>query len=264
MTIEQELIEELKGNEQVIQVVSASDLFMEHEEVISKVKLAAGYVAPVMDLNIAQKLVRDFGINADKLVLKSYAGKQYVIFKGPPGQRTFLRGTRYLASNPKVVRMAVGPKGVLKSVKGGFVITAVLSVGIEVFRFVMDDTATLYELLGNVTSELIKIGLSSLAGAAAGIAAGGVAVLAGVAAAPLIAAVAVGVVTGLVLNELDKRFGVTLAIISAYEQMGVNLKQTRDGFTALKYEINRQLYFLERNPQYIPCLFGHCGYRGGY
>lgn len=67
------------------------------------------------------------------MVIKEYLGKKYVLFKGLAGQRKALKGRRYLAQNPKVVRMAVGPTGVVKSVKGGFILSAVLSVGIEVF-----------------------------------------------------------------------------------------------------------------------------------
>ena len=54
------------------------------------------------------------------------------------------------------------------------------------------DEATLSALIGRVTSDLFKIGVSSIAAVTAGLFAGSAAVIGGVAAAPLIAAIAVG------------------------------------------------------------------------
>ncbi len=108
---------------------------MEYEVIKNGAKTAAGFVAPVLDLKTAKAIIKEFGFSTNKLVLKNYAGKQYVIFKGYPGQRSVFTGTRYVASNPKVVRMALSPKGILNSAKGGFVISAVLSVTINIFDF---------------------------------------------------------------------------------------------------------------------------------
>ena len=98
---------------------------------------------------------------------------KYIIFKGYAGQRTYLRGARYLLSNPNIVRLAIGPKGITDSVKGGFVITAVLSTGIEVANYLLNDTATLHQLLGTVTADLVKIGIASICATIAGVLAGG-------------------------------------------------------------------------------------------
>lgn len=189
-------------------------------------------------------------------------GKMYVIFKGTPGQRRFLRGTRYLASNPKVVRLAIGPRGIAKSVRGGFVLTAVLSVGIEVFDHFIRDRSTLHYLLGTVTADLVKIGLGSLAAWAVTAGAMGFAVVASTAAAPLLIAIGVGVATGFVLNKLDERYGVTSALIEGYRRMGVHLGDVRRGATEAVKSVERSVGWLERNPRYLPCLFGPCSVRG--
>lgn len=252
MDLKGQLINELKQNEHILQIVSFEDLNKEYENKKNTAKTASGYVAPVLDAIGIAKIIREFGISPEKVLIKNYAGKQYVIFKGHAGQRNVLRGTRYLATNPKVVRMAIGPKGLIKSVKGGCVITVVLSVGIEVFDFFIRDSSTLSQLLGTVSADLVKIGLSTIAGAVAGMVVGGSAILGSVAAAPLIAAVAVGILTGLALNHLDEKFGATKALIKAYEQMGINLSMIAE-------EYRRGMNAIERNPQLIKCLFAPCG-----
>ncbi|WP_293268573.1 hypothetical protein [Neptunomonas sp.] len=254
MNYEQKLLKDLKKNENVIQVLDYDLFVKEWEARKGTLKTGAGFAAPAGDSIIAAKLLKEFGFDAQKVTVKTYAGKKYVIFKGYPGQREIFKGTRYLAQNPQVVRMAVGPKGIVSSVKSGFVLSVVLSVGIEVFDYVIRDDALLSELLGTITSDLIKIGLSSIAAAVAGLAVGSAAILGSVAAAPLIAAIAVGIVTGLVLEKIDRKLGATSALIKAYEKMGLDLRE-------MKYEFNRNLNYLERNPHMISCLFGPCSAR---
>jgi len=258
MNLDDKLINDLKNNEHIIQIVAAEDLMKEKEGLKKDAKTAANWAAPIKDSFQAAKIVREFGYKSNKIILKKYAGKQYVILKGAPGSRKVLRGTRYLTGNPKVVRMAVGPKGVIKSVKGGFVLTVVLSVGIELYDHFINDATTLSQLLGTVTSDLIKIGLSSIAAVAAGLAVGSAAVVGTVAAAPLIAAIAVGVVTGLALNWVDKKLGATAALIKAYEDMGMKLSE-------IKYEAARTYNYLENNPSALMRLFGGSpSFFGGY
>lgn len=151
---------------------------------------------------------------------------------GTPGHRTVFRGTRYLATNPKVVRFAIGPKGFLKSVKGGAVVTAVLFVGFDVLEYFLKDSVKLHMMLGRVSSDLIQIGISSICGALAGLAAGGVATVGVAAGAPLIAAVGVGIIAGMLLGEIDERYGATNALIEMYESIGIELMTTWDRIAA--------------------------------
>jgi hypothetical protein len=254
MNYEQKLVHDLQKNEQIVQIVKTDDLIKEWATK-DNIKTASGYVSPVMDALLAKKILKELGSDVDKVVIKQYAGKSYVIFKGYAGNRKILKGTRYLANNPKVVRMAIGPKGITSSVKSGFVISIVLSVGIEIFNYFIQDTATLSKLLGTVTSDIMKIGFSSIAAAVAGLTIGTATVLGTAAATPLIVAIAVGVVTSIALEKIDGKIGATRALIAAYEQMGINL-------TAINQEINRNIYYLEKNPQMIRCLFGYCGATG--
>lgn len=248
MNLQGMLVKDLQANEQVVQIVTLDDLINEYK---STAKKLANWVAPALDAIAVAKIINELGFSTNKVVIKTYAGKKYIIFKGTSGNRKVLRGTRYLVSNPKVVRMAVGPKGLAKSIKSGFVITTVLSVGIEVFDFFIKDSSTLSELLGTVSADLIKIGLSTIAATVAGMLVGASAILGSIAAAPLIAAVAVGVLTGLLLDRIDDRFGATRALIEGYKQMGENLD-------AMVEEFNRGMNAIEKNPSLIECLFAPC------
>jgi hypothetical protein len=76
--------------------------------------------------------------------------------------------------------------------------------------------------------------------------------LCSVAAAPLIAAIAVGVLAAMLLNHIDEKYGATKALIKAYEKIDVDLNAIAD-------EYRRGMNAIERNPQLIKCLFAPCG-----
>jgi len=116
------------------------------------------------------------------------------------------------------------------------------------------DTSTLAQLLGHVTGDLIKIGLSSLAAAAVGLATGASVILGSSAVIPLMVAIAVGVATGYALGEIDKKFGATKALIKAYENIGLDLDK-------IKWEFNRTMYLIENEPGFAEGLFAPCGNR---
>jgi len=255
MNYKRKLVTHLNNNEEVIQIVSVEDLEKEYQELKKNVKTVALATAPVKDSVDATRLVKAFGIRPNKVIMKSYNGKRYVILKGYPGDRTLLKGTKYLASNPKVVRMAIGPKGIINSAKMGFVITAVLSVSIEVYNYLLKDSVTLSQLLGTITGDLIKIGITSIVAAIAGIAAGTVAVIGTSVAAPFIIAIAVGIVIGYVLDKIDDKIGATHALIQAYSKIGIELHK-------IEYEFSRNMKRLEKDPQLITCFFRSCPIRG--
>ncbi len=249
MNLEQKLIDQLRKNETIVQILPFNDLVKEYESVRPWMKTAANYVAPTKDSIVAFRLLKEFGLGPEKVTVKLYNQKKYIIFKGYPGKRNVFRGTRYLADNPKIVRMAVGPKGLKSSVRGGFVLSVVLCTSIEIFSYFMNDSTTLPHLLGTITSEIFQIGIISIAAAAAGLMVGTATVIGSSAALPLLAAIGVGVVTGKILEVVDKRYGVTNVLIKAYAELGMNLKDIR-------YETNRWLNYFETHPWEIQRLFG--------
>jgi len=110
MNLEEKLVQELKDNEHVIQIVPVQELFNEWEAMKGLAEVGAATIAPLIDSTKAFKIIKELGISANKVIVKNYLGKQYLILKGYSGKREILTGTRYLTANPKVVRMAIGPK----------------------------------------------------------------------------------------------------------------------------------------------------------
>ncbi len=253
MKMDDKLVETLQKNDQIIQIIPEDLLLKAWKENKNTLKTAASYTAPILDTATASLIIKEFGFRPNMVKIKTYAnGKRYVIFKGYPGTRDVFKGVRYLTSNPKVVRMAIGPKGIAKSIKGGFVLTFVLSTGIEVIDYILNDKATMSGLLGTLTTDFFKIGISSVAAALAATLAGTTIVFGSAVAAPFLIAIGTGLLVGYVLDQIDKRYGVTNALIQAYKEIGLELDR-------MTYEFKSELRYLEKSPSLIKCLFAPCG-----
>jgi hypothetical protein len=249
MRLADKLTRQLRENEHILQVIPLEDFRNEFLENKDTIKGNVGYASSaILDAPTATKLLRDFGLKPHMLRIKEYGEKSYVIFKGYAGQRTILKGTKYLKDNPKLVNMAIGPKGIVKSVKGGFALTFVLHTGVEVLNYILNDTSTLAALLGTLTGDLAKVGISSAASVVAGLAVGGSAIVGTTVAMPFLIAVGVGILTGIALDAIDNRFGITDTLIKGYEKIGLHLRY-------IESEVNRTLWHFERNPHLIKNLF---------
>jgi len=132
-------------------------------------------------------------------------GIDYVIFNGYAGLRKNLKGTRYLANNPKVVSFAIGNRGISSVVKQGLLISIFISAGFHAVDQLLDDQRTWHDFVGGVAVDVAVAAVSS------GIAWGAVATFVGgatamVAVGPLIALVAVGtLVTFFISRTIDTK-----------------------------------------------------------
>lgn len=213
----------IKQNTQVIDIFSTADLIKAWEQTTGKniaqavgksARFGANYASAVLDANTAIKLIKDLGING-KVALKSVNGKQYIIFKGYAGTRSIFTATRYLGNNPKVVDMAIGKIGANRAILSGARLTIFLVVPLNVLNYILSDQQTMSQLIGTTATDLVKVGAAS---AIASIAATAAATLTTLAAGPIIVAIVVGVATALALDALDKKFGVTNALIKAIDK----------------------------------------------
>lgn len=168
----------------------------------------ATYFATVGDVVTLTKLANDLGTPLGKVAFKSYNGKTHVIFKGHPGLRKILTGTRYGVTNAKVVSLGIGEKGVRQAVRKGGILSIILVTAWNIVDFVLSDNVTLGQFIGQSATDVAKIGASAAVGAMAGAAAVGTAIGA-FALGPLIVAVAVGIGVSLVLDYLDNKYGWT-------------------------------------------------------
>lgn len=166
----------------------------------------ANYFSATDDAMLIRKLVRETGIRG-RCYFKSYNGKLHVVFKGYPGLRRVLTGTKYGVLHPKVVGMGIGKAGVAKSVKGGTIVSVVLLTVWNIVDYVIRDEATLGQMLGGIAGDVSKALIAGGVGYAAGSAA--VALGMTVAAGPLVIAVVVGLGVGWALDALDQKYRFT-------------------------------------------------------
>lgn len=181
---------------------------------------------------MATLLISDLGLKG-RTVLKTVDGKHYIIFKGYPGTRSIFTSTRYLATNPRVVDMAVGKIGANRAIVSGARLTIFLIVPLNVLNYVLSDQQTMTDLIGTTATNLAKVGIASAVAAAAATA---TATLTTIAAGPIVVAIAVGIVTGFGLDALDKKLGVTNALVEALDK----------AYDSTFGEFGRQLNQMER------------------
>ena len=160
---------------------------------------------------------------------KTHNGKTYFIFKGHAGLRNVLQGTRYLATNPQIIQLGLGIKGAQNVAKGGFILGIVVTTGIEITDFMLNDQKTLYDLVGGIGVEAVKGGLSALIGYAAGAVVG----LTGLAVAPLVGMMVAAFAVSYALNKLDDKYQIKNRVINA-------LKNLPDSLAEGMYEIKQE------------------------
>jgi hypothetical protein len=213
----------VKQNSQILDILSTQDLIKAWQKKTGKdiaqeigqaARWGANYAAAALDTATAVKMMSDLGVTG-KVVLKSVKNKQYVIFKGRPGTRSIFTGTRYLATNPKVVDMAVGRIGTNRAILSGARLTIFLVVPLNIVNHILSDQQTMSQLIGKTATDLVKVGVST---ALAALGAATAAALTTLAAGPLVVAIAVGVASALALDALDKQFGVTDALVKALDK----------------------------------------------
>jgi hypothetical protein len=184
----------------------------------------APYVSPIIDTHTLALVCKDLGLTG-KAVPKVINGRQYIAFVETTGSRSIFPSTFYSANNRKIINMAIGSLGIKNMVKTGAKITIYLAVGLTILEAFLSDHNCIYDFFGNLGSDLIKIGISSVMGAIFGIAMGGVITVASV---PIAAAILISVITGAGLNTLDDHYQLTVKLIAVLEKMGDQLGKAVD------------------------------------
>jgi hypothetical protein len=173
------------------------------------------------DLYNLGRTINALGVAGTRISVKEYKGKPYLIFKGKPGLRNVIKGTRYLAANPQIVQLGLGMKGLKHVAKGGFILGMVVSSGVEIADFFYKDEKTMYDLVGGIGVEAVKAGLGALAAVAAGALA---ITVTSVAIAPLIAAAAAAFYVGIKLSDLDNEHQIKKKVSEALKLAVDNLE----------------------------------------
>jgi hypothetical protein len=194
--------------------VSAPDLNALEAVTFAKRNIAP-YVSPILDAGTLALVCKDLGITG-RAIPKVIKGRQYIAFSGYPGLRTLFPGTIYSANNRKLITMAIGSLGIQNMVKSGGILTICITVPLTILEAFLQDHATCYDLVGNMASDLIKIGIVSVMGAIVGILIGGIVTYAIV---PIGAAIIISVITGIAINHLDTKYQLTEKLSATLEDM---------------------------------------------
>lgn len=139
----------------------------------------------------------------------------YIIITGRAGFRgNLLQGTRFLTTNPRMVQMGLGMRGLQGVARGGFILSLVVGIGVETLDFIFNDEKTMHDLVGGIGVEAVKAGLATMVGLGVGMGliATGVTTIA---IWPLIAMAVMVVLTGATLNKIDEVLEIKKKVIAA-------------------------------------------------
>jgi hypothetical protein len=174
----------------------------------------APYVSPILDTGTLALVIKDLGLTG-KAIPKVINGRQYIILTGYAGLRKYLPGTIYTINNRKIIQMAIGEMGINDMVKSGARLTICLTVPLTILECILRDQTTMTQIVGHVYSDLIKVGISSLISAIAGLVVGSFVTFAIV---PIAVTIAVGIFTGIALEAIDTHYGLIDKLVAVMEE----------------------------------------------
>ncbi|MFW1574654.1 hypothetical protein ACEWA8_08625 [Vibrio parahaemolyticus] len=124
------------------------------------------------------------------------------------------------AQAPIVANFAVGSKQTIQSIKSGTIITVVLVSSFRALEhfFSENNKTTLLSLFGTITSDIIKLGISSAIAAIAVKGISGATTIFALTSGPLFLAIGVSLVVGNILNHIDNKYEITQKFKLALEK----------------------------------------------
>lgn len=152
---------------------------------------------------------RDFGLKPGGFYVQEVAGRRYIILKGYPGLRKTLRGTRMLATNPKLVKIGLGVGSFRHMVRSGAVTVAIVGAGYALDALTawwLADEQALDEIGRTWAPTLTKEIIKSLVSAGAGVLAGSLFAGAGIVILPLTVSIVAGIAVGAILDSLEEDY----------------------------------------------------------
>jgi hypothetical protein len=170
------------------------------------------------------KVFRDFGIRGQYRI-SIRQGKAYIIFKGSPGLRKVITGTRYLAMNSKVVAFGVGKAGIAANVRMGSVVSLVFVNAWNVANYFVSQDASFAQLLASITSDSTKVLLAGLASYAVGL---GIAAVTSSVVLPLVGGFLAGILVSRGLDYLDERYHITEYLTTWFDRQLAAIRRKGD------------------------------------
>jgi hypothetical protein len=176
----------------------------------------ASTMLTVRSIHIGTKMLRELGFMGSYYVT-TVGGKDYVVLRGYPQLRNILTGTRYLASNPKLLAFGIGPAADKWITKSNTFLMVTTYVALDITRFILSDERLYSTLFANLIFDIgagllsMYVGTTLVTGA---VAVFGIAAPVGVV---VVCAIAAGVALSWLAYEAERIFHIK-------ENLAVNLR----------------------------------------
>ncbi|WFU56831.1 hypothetical protein QA639_04705 [Bradyrhizobium pachyrhizi] len=146
-------------------VIGANELALALSDVDDDLKIRAGIAglsieqiaSIVADVASGANVLQELGV-AGSYYVKEIRGVKYVILRGHASLRPYLKGTRYLANNPAIVRLGLGPAGASSALRSTFVLALTMYAAAQVAGYLSGDEQTLQDL----TAGLLETGAGTV------------------------------------------------------------------------------------------------------
>lgn len=157
--------------------------------------------------NPAQELVFNFSAIRIKAIEYKVGGKTYIKITGYPALRRILNGTRYGASHPQMLEMAIGKRGLYNSLKNGVKYCIYFSLAWRAIELIFKSDYDLVDFLVDISMDAAKAVVS---GVVIGVMVTGVLAIFSV---PIVVTTGIIVILGIslniVLNKIDDANGLS-------------------------------------------------------
>lgn len=113
-------------------------------------------------------LMKDFkrsGNVMGKYSTSVQGSRKYIIFKGNHKLRGIIKGNRYAASNPMLMKLGIGLRGATTLIKGNMLVTVIVSPFVNGYSWIFDPKFGWKDFLKGVSSDLVIAFLAGVAGA---------------------------------------------------------------------------------------------------
>ncbi|CAN7393377.1 hypothetical protein LJR098_003353 [Rhizobium sp. LjRoot98] len=167
----------------------------------------AEIINTITDVGSGLLLIQHLGMTGGYYIKEAANGTKYVIIKGHASLRPYLKGTRYLTENPKVLRVGIGPIGSYAALRSNFIIATTVYAAEDVIKFCYDDDYTLDYLASDLVVQGATTAIAGYAGTLVTnlLFAGAMGTFMGMALPAVGAGLVVGAVVGyLVQNQADE------------------------------------------------------------
>lgn len=172
-------------------------------------------------------------------------GRKYIIFKGNHKLRELIKGTRYLASNPVLMKLGIGARAATSLIKGNLLVTVIVSPLVHTYNWIFDPKFGWKDFLKSVSSDLV---IAFLAGVAGAVTFAAVAAAVSTAVVALTVGVFVAVIVGGYLSIRNMDLSLTDAVIdstvNAYEYVS---SETGTYYREAKKSAREFYYYLFEN-----------------